>query len=183
MSQRAAAARGVAAPHRSPPPPPIRPLCPDKHTAARPPSVMPPTRLNIKLPHRLPCRPHLQGHPLRPLRPRPPTTTRGRSAVSAASSGSRYLRRRCAESPTSGRWRCGSSSSTRLTFAPWRSCLGSRRRRRQACAAKHSTLEPQLVFPGLVPSRRAARMRYMSGCHVSENRYQPHGKMCVVASE
>lgn len=162
MSQRAAAVRGAAAPLHPPSPPLTHPLCLDKLTPAHCPSVMPPAPLSMKLPHLLPCRPHLQGHPrpLHPRQPRPPTTTRGRSAASAVSSGSRYQRRRYVGSPTSGRWRCG-SSSTRSMFAPWRSCSASRRRRRQAYVSERQPLEPQLVSPGLAPSRRAARMRWV----------------------
>lgn len=156
MSQRAAAAREAAAP-LPPTSPPTHPLCLDTLTTPYLPSAMPPTPLSTELPHLLPCRPHLQEHPRR-LRPHLPTTTRGRSAACAASSGSRYRRRRYGESPTSGRWRCG-SSSTRSTFARWRSCSGSRRMLGQGYVGRRQLVETHLVFPDPARSRRAARMR------------------------
>lgn len=156
MSQRAAAARGAAAPLPPPTPPPLpRPLCPDTRT----PSLMRPAMPGPQhLPLR-PCRLRLQERRrlLHPRRPRPPTA--GRSVEFAASSGSPYQRRRCAGSPTSGRWRCG-SSSTRLTSAPWRSSSGSRRRLRRARERQRRTRRPRIASPGPVPSRRAPRRRW-----------------------
>lgn len=155
MSQRAAAARGAAAPPPPPSsPPPPHPLCPDTLT----PSLMRPA---TPRPQHLPLRPcHLclqeRRRLLRPRRPRPPTP--GRSVGCAAFSGSPYQRRRCAGSPTSGRWRCG-SSSIRLTSAPWRSSSGSRRRRGQVHEPQCRPRRPRIASPGLVPSRRAPRRR------------------------
>lgn len=160
MSQRAAAARGAAAP--LPPSLPLtRPLCLDTLTPPHLPSVTPRTP-SMKLPLLLPCHPRLPGLPrlCRPQHPCPPATMRGRSAVYAASSGNRSQRRRSAGSPTSGRWRCG-SSSTRSTSALWRSCSGSRRRQWQAYVGWLRPLEPQPVSPGPGPLKRAAKMRWV----------------------
>lgn len=154
MSQRAAAAMGAAALLPPPSPAPLTyPLCPDTLTPSR---MQPAAPRSPHLPLH-PCRPCLRGrrrHLLRSRRPCPPTP--GRSVESAASSGSPYQRRRCAGSPTSGRWRCG-SSSTRLTSALWRSSLGIRRRRRHV--RERPTPGPQITSPGLGPSRRAPKRR------------------------
>lgn len=160
MSQRAAAVRVAAAPLHPPSPPLTLPLCLGIPMPAHQPSMMPPTQRSTKHLHLLPYHLHLQGrpHPLH-LQPHPPTT-QGRSAGSAASSGSQYRRRRCAGNPTSGRWRCG-SSSTRSMCAPWRSCSASRRRRRQAYVRQHQLLEPYLVSPDPALLRRVARMRWV----------------------
>lgn len=152
-----AAVRGAAAP------PLTRPLCPDTFTPTCLPSTMLQAPLSMKPPLLLLCHPHLPPllllHHLRRLCPR--TTTLGRSVVCAAFSGNRSRRRRCAGSPTSGRWRCD-SSSTRSTFALWRSCSGSRRRRRPAFEGWPPALGRQLVCHDPAHSRRAVRMRWAS---------------------
>lgn len=153
MSQRAAAVRRAAAP--LPPLLPLtHPLCQDRLT--------PWTMVSIKLPHPLPCLPHLQGHPHlpRPWRQHPPATTWGKSAACAASSGSPSQRRRCVGNQTSGRWRCG-SSSTRSTFGPWRSSLGSRKMRWWVYEVRRQQPEPQLIYRDPAPLKTAVRMRWV----------------------